>query len=49
VLAVTETSLILATIAQQFRLGYVEDQQITLKARITLGTRDGIKLTVSER
>jgi cytochrome P450 len=48
-LALTEASLILATIAQQFKLGYVEDQQITLKARITLGTRDGIKLTVSER
>jgi cytochrome P450 len=48
-LALTEASLILATIAQRFRLGYVEDQQITLKARITLGTRDGIKLTVEPR
>jgi len=48
-LALTEASLILATIAQRFRLGYVEDQQITLKARITLRTRDGIKLTVEPR
>ncbi len=48
-LAITEASLILATIAQRFRLGYVEDQQIKLKARITLGTRDGIKLTVTPR
>lgn len=48
-LAITETSLILATIAQRFRLGYVEDQQITLKARITLRTRDGIQLTVEPR
>jgi cytochrome P450 len=48
-LALTEASLILATIAQRFRLGYVEEQQITLKARITLRTRDGIKLTVEPR
>jgi cytochrome P450 len=48
-LALTEASLILATIAQRFRLGYVENQQIALKARITLRTRDGIKLTVQPR
>ena len=48
-LAMTEASLILATIAQRFRLGFVEDQQITLKARITLRPRDGIKLRVEAR
>jgi len=48
-LALTEASLILATVAQRFRLGYVEDQQITLKARITLRTADGLKLTVQPR
>jgi cytochrome P450 len=45
-LALTEASLILATAAQRFRFGFVKDQQITLKARITLRPGDGIKLTV---
>jgi cytochrome P450 len=48
-LALTEASLILATVAQRFKLGFVEDQEITLKARITLRPRDGIKLTVAPR
>jgi cytochrome P450 len=48
-LALTEASLILATVAQRFRFGFVEGQQITLKARITLRPRDGIKLTVEPR
>ena len=48
-LAITEASLILATIAQRFRLRYVEDQQIKLKARITLRPRDGIKLRIEPR
>lgn len=48
-LALTEASLILATVAQRFKLGFVEDQQIRLKARITLRPRDGIKLTVVKR
>jgi cytochrome P450 len=48
-LALTEASLILATVAQRFTLGFVEDQEITLKARITLRPRDGIKLTVTPR
>jgi cytochrome P450 len=48
-LAMTEASLILATIAQRFRFGFVENQQIELKARITLRARDGIKLTVEPR
>ena len=48
-LALTEASLILATVAQRFRFGFVEDQQVRLKARITLRPRDGIKLTVVPR
>ncbi len=48
-LAMTEASLILATIAQRFRLRFVEGQEIRLKARITLGTRDGIRLAVERR
>jgi cytochrome P450 len=48
-LALTEASLILATVGQRFKLGFVEDQQIKLKARITLRPRDGIKLTIEHR
>jgi len=48
-LALTEASLILATVAQRFKFGFVEDQQVKLKARITLRPRDGIKLTVMPR
>ena len=44
-LAMAEATLILATIAQRFRLRYVEDQQIELKARITLRA-PGMKLIV---
>lgn len=48
-LALTEASLILATVAQRFKLSFIEDQEIRLKARITLRPRDGIKLTVMPR
>ena len=48
-LAMTEASLILATVAQRFRFGFVEDQEVRLKALITLRPRDGIKLTVVPR
>lgn len=48
-LAMTEASLILATIAQRYRLGFVENQEIRLKARITMRPRDGIKLTLEPR
>ncbi len=48
-LAMTEATLILATVAQRFRFGFVEDQEVRLKARITLRPRDGIKLTVVPR
>jgi cytochrome P450 len=48
-LALTEASLILATVAQRFKFGFVEDQQVKLKARITLRPSDGIKLTVMPR
>ena len=48
-LALTEASLILATVEQRFKFGFVEDQQVKLKARITLRPSDGIKLTVMPR
>jgi len=48
-LAMTEAMLMLATIAQRFRLRLVEDQDIELRARITLRARDGIKMTVEPR
>lgn len=48
-LAMTEASLILATVAQRFRLHLIENQQIALKARITLRPRNGIKMTVERR
>ena len=48
-LALTEATLILATVAQRFKLGFIENQEITLNARITLRPRDGIKLTVVSR
>jgi cytochrome P450 len=47
-LAMTEATLILATLAQRFRLRFVEDQQIQIKARITLRA-PGMKLIVEPR
>jgi cytochrome P450 len=47
-LAMTEATLILATIAQRFRLRFLEDQKIELKARITLRA-PGMKLIVEPR
>ncbi len=47
-LAMAEATLILATMAQRFRLRFVEDQQIELKARITLRA-PGMKLIVEPR
>jgi cytochrome P450 len=48
-LAMTEAQLILATIAQRYRPRYVEDQSLSLKARITLRPRDGLKMTLERR
>jgi cytochrome P450 len=38
--------LILATIAQRYRLRLVPGQDIRLRARITLRPRDGIRMTL---
>jgi cytochrome P450 len=48
-LAMTEATLILATIAQRFRLSLIPDQDIKLQARITLRPRDGIRMSVAPR
>jgi len=48
-LAMTEAQLILATIAQRYRPRFVEDQPLTLKARITIRPRDGMKMTLERR
>jgi cytochrome P450 len=47
-LAMTEATLILATLAQRFRLRFVEDQKIQIKARVTLRA-PGMKLIVEQR
>jgi cytochrome P450 len=48
-LAMAEAQLILATIAQRFRLGLVPGQKIVLQHRITMRPRDGIKMTLEPR
>jgi len=48
-LAMTEAQLILATIAQRYRPRFVDDQRLSLKARITLRPRDGLKMTLERR
>jgi cytochrome P450 len=48
-LAMTEAQLILATIAQRYRPRFVEDQTLSLKARITLRPRNGLKMTLERR
>src|SRR5258706_2282318 len=48
-LAMTEAQLILATLAQRFRLALVPDQKIVLQHRITMRPRDGIKMVLSPR
>jgi cytochrome P450 len=48
-LAMTEAQLLLATLAQRFRLSLVPDQKIVLQHRITMRPRDGIKMVLSER
>jgi len=47
-LAMTEATLILAVLAQRFRLRLKEPQKVTLQARITLRPKDGL-LTILER
>jgi cytochrome P450 len=48
-LAMTEAQLILATMAQRFRLKLVSDQDIVLQHRITMRPRDGIKMILAPR
>lgn len=48
-LALTEAQLILATIAQRYSPRFVEDQPLSLKARITLRPRDGLRMTLARR
>jgi cytochrome P450 len=48
-LAMTEAQLILATIAQRYRLKLVPGQDIVLQHRITLRPRDGIQMRLEAR
>jgi cytochrome P450 len=48
-LAMTETQLILATMAQRFRLRLVSNQNIVLQHRITMRPRDGIQMKLERR
>ncbi|HXC57263.1 MAG TPA: cytochrome P450 [Rhizomicrobium sp.] len=48
-LAMTEGMLILATLAQRYRLKLVSGQDIVLQHRITMRPRDGIKMILSPR
>lgn len=48
-LALTEVSLLVATMAQRYRLRFVEPQDIVLLHRITLRPRDGIKMILERR
>ncbi len=48
-LAMTEATLILATVAQRFRLRLVPGQDLVLRSRITLRPRDGIRMTLARR
>jgi cytochrome P450 len=45
----TEAQLILATIAQRFRLRLVPNQNIVLQHRITMRPRDGILMALEPR
>ena len=48
-LAMAEAQLILATVAQRYRPRFVEDQDLSLKARITLRPRNGLKMVLARR
>ena len=48
-LAMAEAQLMLATLAQRFRLKLVPDQNIVLQHRITMRPRDGIRMTLEPR
>ena len=48
-LAMTEAQLLLATLAQKFRLALVPGQDIVLQHRVTMRPRDGIKMVLQRR
>jgi cytochrome P450 len=48
-LAMTEAQLMLATLAQRFRLKLVPDQDIVLQHRITMRPKNGIKMVLEPR
>src|SRR5262249_23922326 len=48
-LATAAVSLLLATMAQHYRLKYVEGQKIELMHRITMRPRDGIRMVLEPR
>jgi cytochrome P450 len=48
-MAMTEAMLILATLAQRFQPRLVETHEVTLKARVTLRARDGVRMTLEPR
>ena len=48
-LAMNEAQLLLATLAQRFRLSLVPGQNIVLQHRVTMRPRDGIKMVLSSR
>ena len=48
-LAMTEAHLILAAMAQRYAPRFVEDQDLSLRARITLAPRNGLKMTLRRR
>jgi cytochrome P450 len=48
-LAMAEATLILAMIAQRYRLRLVPDQKIDLRLRVTLRPKDGIRMRVERR
>jgi cytochrome P450 len=48
-LALTEVSLLVATMAQRYRLKLVPEQEIVLTHRVTLRPRDGIRMQLERR
>lgn len=49
VLAMTEATLILATLAQRFRLRLKEGHQVAIQNRITIRPRDGLPMRIERR
>ncbi|MBK8430926.1 MAG: cytochrome P450 [Chloroflexi bacterium] len=47
--AMMEAQLIIATVAQRFRLRLAADQRVEMNAQITLSPLDGLRMVVEER